>query len=56
MSSYYKVVQCKGQDVRLSDGSTVVPAKLSPSLLVTLTDIQLLYSVIAVHEATGHPA
>ena len=29
--------------------STVVLAKLSPSLLETLADIQLLYSVIAVH-------
>ena len=56
MSSYYQVVQCKGQDVSLSDGSTVVLAKLSPSLLETLADIRLLYSVIAVHEATGHPA
>ena len=56
MSSYYKVVQCKGQDVSLSDGSTVVLAKLSPSLLGTLADIQLLYSVIAVYEATDHPA
>ena len=55
-SSYYQVVQQQGQDVALSDGSTVVLAKLSHSLLETLADIQLLNSVIAVHEATGHPA
>ena len=29
-SSYYQVVQKQGQDVALSDGSTVVLAKLSP--------------------------
>ena len=37
-SSYYQVVRQQGQDVALSDGSTVVLAKLSPSLLETLSD------------------